>query len=132
MFILTITAQAQSQVYQYKLQDVPKWISKVDSNTFDNFQNVEYTNVTFIVTKNHTVLKSNEGTLKFKNKNSKFFKQMGFVFKPEGICGYVVSSKKLKMDYSIDLWIENGHLEGLISHEKDGVVTTFGLIGNVI
>ena len=66
MFILTITAQAQ--VYQYKLQDVPKWISKVDSNTFDNFQNVEYTNVTLIVTKNHTVLKSNEGTLKFKNK----------------------------------------------------------------
>lgn len=134
--ILTITliftsVIAKSQVYEYKLQDVYK---TNPSNREDSliFVNVEYTNPTLIITKKHTILKSDNGTLKLKNQNSKFYKNIGFKFKPEGICGYVASSKKLNINYEIDLWIENGKLDGLIRYEKDGLTITYNLDGNLI
>jgi len=65
----------------YKIQDVPKYhLDSLNSDEW-NFQNYEYTNVTLIIKKNKTIIKSNEGVFKFKN--NKDLMKMGFRFNPK-------------------------------------------------
>ena len=105
----------------YKIQDVPKY--HLDSLSSDewNFQNYEYTNVSLIIKKNKTIIKSEEGVFEFKN--DKDLMKMGFRFNPKNsFSTWLVLDEKTNTPYHITVIMDDSKFyANMYSKTEDGI-----------
>lgn len=110
----------------YKIQDVPKY--HLDSLSSDewNFQNYEYTNVTLIIKKNKTIIKSNEGVFEFKN--NKDLMKMGFRFNPKNTFStWLVLDETTNTFYDISVLMDDSKFYANMYCKTDDGITMFTL-----
>jgi len=110
----------------YKIQDVPKY--HLDSLSSDewNFQNYEYTNVTLIIKKNKTIIKSEEGVFEFKN--DKDLMKMGFRFNPKNTFSiWLVLDEKTNTSYNISVLMDDSQFYANMYRKTDDGIIMFTL-----